>query len=103
MLLCHPEATEEAKLNIAMVMCRLKVFVYLTEREENEMGFKPREFRPLAEHPNHKDSVYLGQWRIGSNVTEGRGVIIFRNGCIHEGYSKNNETTGYGRSIWPEK
>ena len=84
-------------------MRRLKVFVYLSEQEENQMGFEPRELRPLAIHPKSPDCVYLGQWRIGTNVIEGRGVIINRNGSIYEGYVKNNVMTGYGRNIWTQK
>ena len=67
------------------------------------MGFAPREFRPLRRHPKAKSSFYLGQWRIGQNVVEGRGVIFSRQGGIYEGYVKNNEMTGYGRSIKGDK
>ena len=62
------------------------------------MGFKPREFRPLTRHPIN-GYLYLGQWRIGENVVEGRGVIVYGHGALYEGYVKNNETTGYGRRI----
>ena len=58
----------------------LKLFVYLTEKEENEMGFGPLEFRPLTRHPKKKNSLYLGQWRVGMKVTEGRGVLFKHTG-----------------------
>ena len=78
----------------------MKVFVYLTEAEESKMGFGPRELRPLSKHPKKKNHVYLGQWRIGKNVIEGRGVIFNQSGLLYEGYVKNNEITGYGLSTW---
>lgn len=43
--------------------------------------------------------MYLGQWLIGTNITEGRGMIFTRDGLLYEGYVKNNERTGYGRTI----
>ena len=53
------------------------------------MGFEPREFRPLTKHPT-KGYLYIGQWRIGEHVIEGRNVIINAQGTLYEGYVKDN-------------
>lgn len=76
--------TTQSKHNVVGAMRRLKDFVYLSERQENEMGFSSREFRPLAKMPIAdnlgKKSHYLGQWRIGEDIVEGRGVLFAGNG-----------------------
>ena len=65
------------------------------------MGFEPREFRPLKSIWK-KGFLYLGQWRIGTNIIEGRAVIIYRDGTLYEGYVKDNQITGYGRLIYQD-
>ena len=47
-----------------------------------------------------RGSFYLGQWHIGTNVMEGRGVIIHYDGVLYEGYVKNNRMEPYGRFMY---
>lgn len=98
--ICPATVSEENKKVVVNGLRQFKNFVYhLTESEEHQMGFKPREFRPLTKHPT-KGFLYLGQWRIGEDdVMEGRCVIICVNGALYEGYVKNDQITGSGRSI----
>ena len=66
------------------------------------MGLAPREFRPLKQHRYDKTlCYYLGQWRIGTDIMEGRGVIIFcDDGSVYEGYFRKNKIDSYGRYMY---
>ena len=44
--------------------------------------------------------VYTGQFKHGTEVFDGTGMIIFNNGAIFEGYFKDNKKNGPGRYIW---
>jgi hypothetical protein len=45
-------------------------------------------------------SRYYGQLRKGSEVKEGRGVMVFTDGSLYEGFWKNNKQSGKGRMIY---
>ena len=44
-------------------------------------------------------SRYEGEWLIGTDVRQGKGIMVLPDGMIHEGYYVNNEATGKGRLI----
>jgi hypothetical protein len=43
-------------------------------------------------------TYYLGQWRRGTEIKEGRGILV-KDGSIYEGYWKNDMENGVGRFI----
>lgn len=43
-------------------------------------------------------TYYIGQWRTGQDVKEGRGVLV-KDGSIYEGFWKNDTENGVGRFI----
>ena len=88
-------------VNVVNCFKQCKSFVYLTEREEEQLGFAAREFRPLTKFRLGKeDCFYLGQWRIGKDIIEGRGVIFSENGTVYEGYVRKNKIDAYGRYVY---
>ena len=48
-------------------------------------------------------SIYLGQWRIGTEFREGRGVSILSDGALYEGFWKDGQQHGKGRIIYPSQ
>lgn len=40
---------------------------------------------------------YLGQWLVGTNIREGKGVQIWPDGSLYEGYWRADKANGYGR------
>ena len=61
------------------------------------MGLGDREPREALYLQN--GSVYWGEWRTDSNVREGRGVQVWPDGSLYEGYWKNNKANFYGRLL----
>ena len=53
------------------------------------------EMRPLVVLPN--GALYKGEWNKQTNVREGRGIEMQRNGIRYEGHFKNNQYSGRGR------
>lgn len=43
---------------------------------------------------------YIGLWNPESNVKEGRGIAVFKDGSIYEGFWKRSEMCGNGRIIY---
>ena len=78
--LCNPDMNQDHQDNVVETMRRLPEFHYLSEQEESQMGFKPRKFRPLAKISYLKGFghrlYYFGQWRVGEDIIEGRGVMF---------------------------
>lgn len=72
-------------------------FIYSTEAEEREMNFGPREAREMARLQN--GSIYFGEWSIGLNVKEGRGVQVWPDGSLYEGYWQANKANFFGRLL----
>lgn len=46
------------------------------------------------------DMYYVGQWNAETNSKEGRGIAVFTNGAIYEGFWKNDVKNGAGRFIY---
>lgn len=88
--MCPNTVTYRSSANVIEAFSRLKPFEFLTETEEREIQkeMEPREFRPLAILSN--GTIYLGQWRIGTDIKEGRGVLIDKFGSITESYFVND-------------
>ena len=62
-----------------------------------EDDLEEREQRPMVRLAN--GSSYLGEWRVGSQVREGRGVQVWPDGSLYEGYWKGNKANIYGRLL----
>ena len=73
--------------------------IYLSKNEEESlnMGFGNLENRPMVRLDN--GSWYLGQWREGTMIREGRGLFVYPDGSLYEGYWKDNQATFYGRLL----
>jgi len=56
-----------------------------------------REQRELVALEN--GARYAGEWLVGQSVREGRGMQVWPDGSIYEGYWKASKTTGHGRLI----
>lgn len=46
---------------------------------------------------------YEGQWNVETNQRDGKGVQIWADGSIYEGYWKNDKANGRGRLIHADK
>jgi len=49
-----------------------------------------------------EEVIYEGQWVKGTNIREGRGLQIWQDGSIYEGWWKANKANGRGRLIHAE-
>ena len=45
------------------------------------------------------ESTYDGEWEVGTDSRHGRGVCVWHDGSIYEGYWKRDLANGYGRVI----
>jgi len=65
--------------------------------KEPYISDKPTESRPETEVGNH--AMYEGDWLTGTEIREGKGKKILRDGSMYEGYWKDNKANGSGRLI----
>ena len=69
-------------------------------------GVKPAELKMSANKLERRTTVvkpgftYDGEWIIGTNKKEGRGVLVSRLGTIYEGWFRNDKFHFHGRIIW---
>ena len=61
------------------------------------MNLGPREIRPRT--LVSKGEIYIGEWLVGTDVKEGRGISIWKDGSVYEGYHKNNLSYSIGRLL----
>jgi hypothetical protein len=47
-------------------------------------------------------AIFQGEWDTVSNLRDGRGIVIWKNGSRYDGYFKNGKANGYGRIIHAE-
>ena len=76
---------------------QLDPFEYGDHSFEDTLG--KREFRPKKTLGGGK--YYLGEWLKNSNIREGRGIYLWPDGQIYEGFWKNNKAECRGRFIMP--
>lgn len=55
------------------------------------------EYRPTSKYIN--GNIYTGQWIIGTTMKEGKGVYIWADGKIYEGWWQKGKRNGRGRQI----
>ena len=62
------------------------------------MGFGVREHREATKLRD--GSIYVGSWSImSSNCRQGRGVQVYADGSLYEGYWLNDKPNYYGRFV----
>ena len=44
-------------------------------------------------------SEYEGEWLLGTQIRQGKGVLLKKDGSLYEGYFINNLASGKGRTI----
>lgn len=79
------------------MLSRYGPFVYSTETDEIEMNLGEREQREMARLENH--SIYLGEWLVNTQIREGKGVQVWPDGSLYEGYWQNNKANYFGRLL----
>lgn len=55
------------------------------------------EDKPLVKYLD--GTCYVGQWRPGTSIREGRGCQVWPDGSFYEGYWKDNKAHFYGRLV----
>ena len=65
---------------------KLGPFEYDTAEEEKLYG--KRELREKVSIAD--EGIYIGEWLVGSTVRQGRGIMIYKERSIYEGYWLNN-------------
>jgi len=74
-------------------------FAYRKSELDNcEFDYSTLEVRPVTKWVN--DLYYLGQWSTENNTREGRGIGVYEDGSIYEGFWKNDNRNGAGRIIY---
>ena len=61
------------------------------------MNLGPREQRPMQRLPD--GACYIGEWKVGTQKKEGRGMMVWKDGAMYEGYYKNDKGNFFGRII----
>ena len=61
------------------------------------MAFQDLESRPMVRLDN--GSCYVGEWRMGTKIREGKGVQVWPDGSLYEGYWNNNKANYFGRLL----
>ena len=56
------------------------------------------EFRTAS--VEYKGELYVGEWFVGKNIRQGKGILKRSDGSIYEGWWSNNQKNGYGRMIF---
>jgi hypothetical protein len=64
-----------------------------------EIDFSNTEFRNEV-RVNEDDEIYIGQFKVGTNIKEGRGIMLTSAKDLYEGYWVNGERCGKGRMIF---
>ena len=76
-------------------------FEYLGAQREHEMGMISPDisWQDTVTLPN--GAIYTGQWRKSKDesVREGRGMLVWLDGTLYEGYFKNDKASMYGRLL----
>ena len=73
-------------------------FVYWSEEQEKQLGLQEREARSMVRLQN--GSSYVGEWRKGGkNIREGKGVQVWPDGSLYEGYWEENKANFFGRLL----
>ena len=44
-------------------------------------------------------AVYVGEWLVNTQVKQGRGLQIYKDGSLYEGYWRDGKACGKGRLI----
>ena len=70
-------------------------FQYDDDNFERSLG--DREQRPMVVLEN--GARYEGEWLLGSQVRQGRGIQVWPDGSMYEGYWQDNKANGKGRLI----
>ena len=84
----EPDSTQAQTDLVQQALKKYGPFVYANESEELDMNFGPREIRPMKLMSNGE--IYIGEWLVGKeDVREGRGMSIWKDGSLFEGYYKN--------------
>jgi hypothetical protein len=63
-----------------------------------KLNKKDLETSKLVKYRN--GSRYYGQLRKGSEIKEGRGIMVYTDGSLYEGFWKNNQQHGKGRMVY---
>lgn len=69
------------------------------ESEKSRGSINERELETRDEAMMDNFAKYTGQWRIGTMIREGKGVQIWPDGSIYEGWWRENKAHGRGRII----
>jgi hypothetical protein len=64
---------------------------------EVDANYGERIWRPAAS--NIDDGRYQGEYLKDTNVKQGRGIYMCKDGTIYEGYWRNNKYHGKGRMM----
>ena len=70
-------------------------FIYGDSEFEAKLGEREQRDQQTLK----SESVYLGEWLVGKNIREGRGIQVWPDGSLYEGYWQNNQANGTGRLL----
>lgn len=92
-----PEQLEQQKQKVRDIKEKLPPFEYGKYQDEDvEPGIK-KEKRAEVKFPD--GSVFDGEWNKANDSRHGRGLQVWADGSIYEGYWKNDQANGRGRLI----
>ena len=95
--ICPTELSERDTLRVQSMLAKYGSFVYLSHAEEQKINFCEREVRPVAKLED--GSIYKGEWKVGTEEQEGRGMQINHDGSVYEGYFQASKANFYGRML----
>lgn len=97
MNICPPELSEQDTSNVKTMLRRYGPFTYWSKARELELNLGEREMRPMVRLQS--GSSYVGEWRKDTNVREGRGVQVWPDGSLYEGYWQDSKANFFGRLL----
>lgn len=92
-----PEKLEEQKARVRVLREQLPEFIYGQDEDEDDEPGVIKEARPKLPLPD--GAQYEGEWDMKTDMRHGRGVQIWSDGSIYEGYWKQDKANGRGRLI----
>ena len=89
------EIFETKNGNVKAKLRELGPYEYVDYKLEQEFGK-----RKEKDVKNFEDGArYKGEWLDGTHIKEGKGMVIYADGSVYEGYWKNDYRHGPGRYI----
>lgn len=67
--------------------------------EPEPSWYDPQQVEERPAFTRNSGCVYTGEWRKGTDVKEGRGLLEWPDGSVYRGWFQNSKRNGFGKMI----